>query len=300
MGFTLICCKNKSSSSQQIDLDIPDKMVLIPSGVYYQDDLIKDSIQIPAFFMDETEITNRQFQKFVDATGYLSIAERPIDWDDFKTSLAPNAPKPPDSLLEAGSMVFRPTETPVSLSDHTQWWHWEIGANWKHPEGIESDINQRLDHPVVHIAYEDALAYAAWAGKRLPSEEEWEWAASAGNLQNRYPWGNEDINNKTQFANFWQGLFPFENRLEDGFANSAAIKSFPPNALGLYEMAGNVWEWSSSSVKSRDGSSLQVIKGGSYLCNDSYCAGYQISNRMKTTKDSAMNHLGFRCVRDIN
>ena len=168
----------------------------------------KHEVQISAFWMDKTEVTNQQFMTFVKATNYQTIAERPINWEAMKKELPPDTPKPPDSLLQAGALVFQATDQPVRLDNPGQWWDWTIGANWQHPEGPSSNIDDRMDHPVVHIAGEDAVAYAKWAGKRLPTEAEWEWAARGGKRAAIYPWGNEKVDEGKPKANFWQGLFP--------------------------------------------------------------------------------------------
>lgn len=281
----------------------------------------KHEVRISAFWMDETEVTNARFAEFVEATGYLTVAERPIDWEVMKKDLPPGTPRPPDSLLQSGALVFHKTEQPVPLDDPGRWWQWTIGAHWRQPEGPGSSIEGKENHPVVQIAWEDAAAYAKWAGKRLPTEAEWEWAARGGKTDMVYPWGNQRVNDGAPKANFWQGLFPFENTMRDGFFGTAPVKSFPPNGYGLYDMAGNVWEWCSdwfdfhfyqkSEASGTDvGGPLRsfnpsmpfqqekVIRGGSFLCSEDYCSGYRNARRMGSTVDTGLNHTGFRCVKD--
>ena len=310
----------------------PGDMVYVPEGTFQmggkspqaaRDELPRREVRVSAFYMDRTEVTNRAFEAFVTATGYTTVAERPIDWEALRAQLPPGTPKPPDSLLRAGSLVFRQTDHPVDLRDFSQWWAWTRGASWRHPEGPGSDLEGRMDHPVVHIALEDARAYAAWAGKRLPTEAEWEWAAMGGLDDPKYPWGNAPIDSATDKANFWQGIFPFRNEETDGFYNTAPVGSYPANGYGLYDMAGNVWEWCQDKYRP-DAYALEnapskrinprgpetsydptepyaekyVIRGGSYLCNESYCSGYRVARRMRSTPDSSFGHTGFRCVRD--
>lgn len=310
-----------------------DGMVYIPGGEYKmggksdqaeKDEFPVHEIQISPFWIDETEVTNRQFSKFVKETGYLTTAEKDINWEEMKKELPEGTTKPPDSVLAAGSLTFKPTNGPVDLRDYSQWWIWTRGASWRHPEGPESTIEDRMDHPVVHISWYDAKTYADWAGKRLPTEAEWEFAASGG-LEKKYPWGDEAIENSFDKANFWQGFFPHRNDKKDGFISTAPVKSFPPNSYGLYDMAGNVWEWCedkynvysySENVKAKKTTNPKgsenyydprepylakhVIRGGSFLCNDSYCSGYRVSRRMGSTRDSGFSHTGFRCVKDMN
>lgn len=335
----LSACSNpqKGDSNQLSEGDSPtstvnEGMVRIAGGSFvmggrseqaYEDEFPNHEVQVSGFWMDETEVTNRQFQEFVAATGYVTIAERAVDWEEMKSQVPPGTPKPPDSVLAPGSLVFQPTEGPVDLRDYSQWWKWTIGANWKQPGGPGSSLEGRMDHPVVHIAWEDARAYATWAGKRLPTEAEWEWAASGG-ANVKYPWGNEPIDEAYDKANFWQGFFPYENKEKDGYYATAPVKSFPSNDFGLYDMAGNVWEWCEDKYnvntyaanEQRKGvvdpkgadsyydpsapyTPKHVIRGGSFLCNDSYCSGYRVARRMSSSKDSGFNHTGFRCVKDI-
>jgi formylglycine-generating enzyme required for sulfatase activity len=308
-------------------------MVLIPAGIYtmggrssqaYPDEFPKHPVTVSAFYMDKHEVTNQEFYDFVEATNYKTIAERDIDWDEMKKTLPPGVAKPDDSLLRAGSLVFKATKGPVNLQDYSQWWQWTTGANWKHPEGPESNIENRMNHPVVHIAWDDAKAYADWANKRLPTEAEWEWAAQGGNSENIYPWGNTSIEEAHIKANFWQGVFPYNNRESDGYSSTAPILTYPENGYGLYDMAGNVWEWCEDkydynayqkelvkgTIQNPEGSKVyydtgeqlapkHVMRGGSFLCNDSYCSGYRVSRRMSSSRDSSFNHTGFRCVQDL-
>ncbi|MFT6868038.1 MAG: sulfatase modifying factor 1 [Cyclobacteriaceae bacterium] len=327
--ITLIGC---SGTEKKETVNAPEGMVVIPSGQFemggkseqaYQDEFPRHKVSISAFLMDANEVTNSEFGAFVKATGYKTIAEKDIDWDEMLSQLPAGTPKPADSVLQAGSLVFIQTDGPVDLNNYAQWWRWTIGANWQHPEGPNSTIENRLDHPVVHIAWDDAVAYAKWADKRLPTEAEWEWASMGGKSDVKYPWGNESIEQATDKANFWQGKFPYQNYNLDGFESTAPIKSFPANGYGLFDMAGNVWEWCqdkydvtayeryaedvandpTGSEQYNDPrepySPKHVIRGGSFLCNDSYCSGYRVARRMSSSKDSGFNHTGFRCVKDL-
>lgn len=313
----------------------PEGMVYIPGNSYemggrssqaYQDEFPRHTVEVSPFFMDKTEVTNRQFAAFVEATGYITVAERAIDWEEMKKDLPPDTPQPPDSTLQPGSMVFKPTSVEVDLSKYHLWWDWRTGANWRQPEGTGSSIEDRMDYPVVQVAWEDAKAYAEWGGKRLPTEAEWEWAATGGNNKNKYPWGNGSIETAWDKANFWQGGFPYYNDTLDGYFGAAPVKSYPSNDFGLYDMAGNVWEWcadryhvaayedaaQSDTRKDPQGPETSydpldpyvkgkyVMRGGSYLCNDSYCSGYRNSRRMPSEASSGANHKGFRCVKDVS
>ncbi|MDR3696820.1 formylglycine-generating enzyme family protein [Mucilaginibacter sp.] len=285
------------------------------------DEYPKHKVTVDGFWMDTTEVTNAEFAKFVLATGYITTAERKPDWNALKKQLPPGTAKPDDSLLVAASLVFDPPNHAVDLNDYTQWWQWKKGANWRHPHGPGSNIKGKEHYPVVHVSWFDAVAYSKWAGKRLPTEAEWEWAARGG-LQNKiYPWGNEAMDEGKPKANTWQGHFPYQNTLRDKFYGLAPVASFPANGFGLYDMAGNVWEWCADyynntyyqtinragGIKNPQGplksydpaepyTKKRVIRGGSFLCNESYCSGYRVSRRMKSSEDSGLEHVGFRCV----
>ena len=325
-------CSNEKNSSEP--LKSVNGMVKVPGGTLtmggrsedaYNDEFPRHAVQVTGFWMDQTEVTNANFQTFVTATEYLTVAERAIDWEELKTQLPPGTPKPPDSVLRPGSLIFKATDGPVDLRNYMTWWDWKIGADWRHPEGPGSSIENRMDHPVVHIAWEDAEAYAKWAGKRLPTEAEWEWASLGGNEKNKYAWGNESVENAYDKANFWQGFFPYQNELKDGFETTSPAKTYPPNAYNLYDMAGNVWEWCADKYHIESygfddsnglvtdpkgpensfdpsepyGEDKYVVRGGSFLCNDSYCSGYRNSRRMPSGSSSGSNHKGFRCVKDL-
>lgn len=278
------------------------------------------SVQLSGFYMDETEVTNADFAKFVQATNYITTAEKSIDWEELSKQVPAGTPRPPDSLLAPSSLVFKPTQGPVNLNDYSQWWEFRRGADWKHPQGPGSSIQGKDNHPVVHVSYDDALAYANWVGKRLPTEAEWEWASRGGLKNERYPWGSASVNIAPFKANSFQGNFPQEDLALDGYKSTTApVKSFQPNGYGLYDMAGNVWEWCEDwyrsdyykqsprlnpkgPSKSYDPDEPQVpkrvMRGGSFLCNDSYCASYRNAARMKSSPDSGLQHTGFRCVKE--
>ena len=303
-------------------------MVFIEGGTFMMggdndqaaaDEFPKHSITVSPFYMDTHEVTNAQFTKFVEATGYITTAERKPDWEQLKAAVPPGTPKPPDSVMVPSSLVFMPTDHPVNLNDYGQWWAWVPGANWKHPEGAGSAIKGKDDFPVIHVSWDDAFAYCKWAGKRLPTEAEWEYAARGGLKDNIYPWGNEPINVGKPKANSWEGSFPNKNTQRDGYIGLSPVKSFPANGYQLYDMAGNVWEWCADwyhpdAYKNGNGKKdpkgpassydseepyapKKVTRGGSFMCNDSYCSGYRSSRRMKSTYDSSLSNVGFRCVK---
>jgi len=271
-------------------------------------------VYVDGFWMDATEVTNEQFAKFVKATGYVTVAERKPRAEDY-----PGAP--PENLV-AGSVVFTPPDHEVHLDNHYQWWAYVTGANWRHPEGPGSDTKGREKHPVVHIAFEDAEAYAKWAGKRLPTEAEWEFAARGGASGNLYAWGNDFHPNGKWMANTHQGHFPRTNTAEDGHKATAPVAQFPSNAYGLYDIAGNVWEWVSdwyrpdyyTQLNAQGGvarnplgpreswdpqeptEKKRVHRGGSFLCTEQYCTRYLVGTRGKGEVSTGTNHLGFRLV----
>jgi formylglycine-generating enzyme required for sulfatase activity len=285
-----------------------------------KDELPAHTAKVDGFWMDETEVTNRQFAEFVNATGYVTIAEKKPDWEEIKKQLPPGTPKPPDEVLVAASLTFHSPNQPVSLNNAAQWWEWTPGASWKQPQGPGSSIEGKEDYPVVHVAWDDAVAYANWAGKRLPTEAEWEYAARGGLKEKSFPWGDDPVEKSGFMANIWQGDFPVTDKAEDGFKGIAPIKSFEPNPYGLYDMAGNVWEWTQDWYREDYYSRItdevsvnpqgpkdsydpqeptvpkKVVKGGSFLCNVSYCEGYRVSAKMKSSADTGLEHTGFRCV----
>ena len=310
----------------------PEGMVWVPGGefsmgsvdpratLYGGPDAMRDArpvhrVYVDGFWMDATEVTNEQFEQFVKATGYVTIAERTPTQEEFPTA-------PPENLV-AGSTVFTPTPAPVPLNNHFQWWRYQKGANWRHPDGPDSDLRGRGKHPVVHIAYEDAAAYATWARKRLPTEAEFEFAARGGLSGKIYAWGDELYPGDRFMANTLQGLFPVRDTGKDGFAGVAPVKSFPANGYGLYDIAGNVWEWTSDwyrpdyyaqlaargvVVRNPQGPDApfdpaeptekkRVQRGGSFLCTDQYCTRYMVGTRGKGEVSTGSNHLGFRTVR---
>ncbi|WP_339739604.1 formylglycine-generating enzyme family protein [uncultured Sunxiuqinia sp.] len=341
---TLTCCSNLPDrfqtaanpalqTSNAPNTNLKD-MVLIPEGSFTMggdsewgrpDEFPHHEVKLSAFYMDTHEVTNKQFLAFVEATGYVTTAERKPDWEEMKSQVPPGTPKPPDEVLVAASLVFKPTDGPVSLNNPSVWWTWVQGADWRHPEGPGSSIDNRDNYPVVHVSWEDAAAYAAWAGKRLPTEAEWEYAARGGEQDVIYPWGKELIHKGEVKANSWDGRFPYDNHEKDGFMLAAPVGQYAPNAYGLYDMAGNVWEWcadwyrndyyatcenegvvinpqgpADSHDPAEPYAQKKVTRGGSFLCNDDYCSGFRVAARMKTSWDTSLNHTGFRCVASAN
>ena len=309
------------------DVSTPAKdMVWIPGGTFkmgserfYPEENPVHEVCVDGFWMDRYTVTNDQFARFAVDTGYATVAERVPDAKDY-----PGAP--PESLVP-GAMVFRKTRGRVDTRDYSHWWMWVPGANWSHPFGPQSSIEGIENHPVVHVADEDAQAYARWAGKELPTEAEWEFAARGGIDGADFTWGNDHIPNGKAMANTWQGEFPWQNLLVDGYEGTAPVGSFPPNGYDLYDMAGNVWEWtadwfiplhgqgkiksccgpvSNPRILSQDASydpaqpefhiPRKVVKGGSFLCAPSYCLRYRPAARQPQMIDSGMSHLGFRCI----
>lgn len=274
-------------------------------------------VYVDGFWMDATDVTNAEFAKFVEATGYVTVAERVPTKEQYPDAL-------PENLVQ-GSVVFTPPKKSVSLDNSYQWWSYVKGANWRHPTGRQSSIRGHEKDPVVQVAYDDALAYAKWIGKRLPTEAEWEFAQRGGLSGKIYAWGNEFRPHGRFMANTFQGHFPVKDTGEDGFAGISPVKSFPPNGYGLYDMSGNVWQWCSDWYRadayflgssqngvtrnpkgpesSRDpfepGVAKRVQRGGSFLCTDQYCTRYVAGMRGKAAVDTGTNHAGFRCVKSI-
>ena len=289
------------------------------SDQHYPEEAPVHEVAVSPFAIRATTVTNAQFAEFVGATGYVTVAERPLDPADF-----PGAP--PENLVP-GSLVFTMTPGPVDLHHLSQWWTWTPGASWRHPEGPSSSVDDRAEHPVVHVAFEDAEAYTWWADEQLPTEAEWEYAARGGLDGNAFIWGDEAVPDGEYLANFWQGDFPWRNSRDDGFERTAPVGSYPPNPFGLYDMAGNVWEWTvdwyaeqhppdvaktccvptdprgPSIEASFDPAQPQfaiprkVIKGGSFLCADNYCQRYRPAARRPQMIDTGMSHVGFRTIR---
>ena len=254
---------------------------------------------VGAFWMDETEVTNRQFARFVAASGYITFAERPLD----RESLPPEAlDSLPSGDLTQGALVFVPPPEDAEAESYHDWWKWDPAANWRHPFGADSSIDGKDEHPVVCVTLEDAEAYAAWAGKRVPTEAEWEFAARGGFSEAMFTWGNHFKPGDQWMANTWQGEFPRENTADDGFVLTAPAKSFPANGYQLHDMAGNVWEICTrgqTSYHIQFPPSSTPTRGGSYLCHISYCMRYRPAARQAQEPDSPTSHTGFRCVRDI-
>ena len=289
---------------------------LMGSNQHYPEEAPAHRVRVDGFWMDRYAVTNRDFERFVCATSYVTLAERPAKAEDY--------PGAAPELLAPSSILFKKADKPIGLSNHYNWWVYVRGADWRHPQGPDSDIRNLMDHPVVHIAYEDAAAYAKWAGKTLPSEAEWEFAARGGLDEVEYAWGDEFMPGGKHMANTWQGEFPWQNHCEDGFERTAPVGSFPPNGYGLYDMIGNVWEWTSDwyqdhanisspccTMNNPRGAALEqsfdpgqpeiriprkVMKGGSYLCAPNYCRRYRPAARVPQHVDTSTCHLGFRCV----
>ena len=303
-------------------------MVFIPGGEFTMGSSAADvradqkpahKVQIKSFYLDATPVTNRQFQAFVTATGYVTTAEKVPTLAEIMSQVPPGTPQPPPEALVAASLVFKPSPTPIGLHNSNAWWEWTKGANWKHPLGPDSTIEGKEDHPVVHISWYDAEAYAKWANKRLPTEAEWEYAARGGQKDIRYVWGNAEFNEQNPQCNIWQGEFPYKSTKAGGYFGTTPVTAYPANPYGLYDMAGNVWQWchdlyhanyySNSPTENPKGpissfdpdepyAKKHVHRGGSFLCHSSYCKGYLITARMKTSPDTSLNHLGFRCAKD--
>jgi formylglycine-generating enzyme len=288
------------------------------SDVHYREEAPAHRVVVDGFAMAATTVTNADYARFVAATGYITVAERPLDRADYPGALVED--------LVPGSLVFSMTSGPVDLRDYTKWWAWTPGASWRRPEGPGSGIDDRGDHPVVHVAFEDAQAYAHWIGHELPSEAEWEYAARGGLDCRAYTWGDDPVPGGRYLANFWQGEFPWQNTADDGHVGTAPVASFPPNGFGLYDMAGNVWEWTTDwyadghaadadkpccvpsnprgpvrevsfePAQPENSIPRRVIKGGSFLCADNYCHRYRPAARSPQAVDTGASHIGFRTL----
>jgi len=301
---------------------MPKNMVFINGGTFWMgtdqhgwNERPAHQVTVDSFWIDKIPVTNNDFAQFVKETGFKTFSEKQPTREDF--------PDAKDELLVPGSIVFKKPEGEVDMRNHYNWWEYKKGANWKYPEGPDSNFKGRAKHPVVHVTFDDALAYCEWKDKTIATEAQWEYAARGGLDKKTYTWGDqpEHLKEKAKLANIWQGNFPYENAEEDGFYGTSPIGSFLPNGYGLYDMAGNVWEWVSdwyhpeyflvspkenpTGVNKEDsfdpnepGIAKKIIKGGSFLCADNYCTGYRPSARMATDPKSGTNHLGFRCVKN--
>jgi formylglycine-generating enzyme required for sulfatase activity len=299
-------------------------MVWIPGGTFWMgcencsmpDATPAHLVAVDGFFIDRTPVTNREFERFVAATKYVTVAERPLNPRDY--------PGVALEKLKPGSAVFTPTDRPVKLDNPLQWWQYVPGASWRQPSGPGSSLKGRGDFPVVHVAFEDVEAYAKWAGKRLPTEAEFEFAARGGLDRNLYSWGNDLKPGGKAVSNTWQGRFPARDAGEDGFLGTSPVEAFPPNGFGLYDMGGNVWQWCAdwyrpdyyatlgsgvtrnpqgppdSMDPQEPGARKRVVRGGSYLCTDQYCARYLVGSRGKSEVTSGASNLGFRLVRSAS
>lgn len=296
---------------------IPGGTFLMGSDDHYEEEAPAHTVEVSGFWMDKHLVTNAQFQKFVKTTGYITFAERPANPDDY--------PGADPNLLQPSSIVFTPPQQHVEMDNHYNWWRYVPGANWRHPDGPGSSIKGREKHPVVHITYEDAEAYAQWVNKTLPTEAEWEFAARGGLDGKAFAWGDELYPNGKFMANTFQGKFPYQNSKEDGYESTSPVGAFPANGYGLYDIIGNVWEWTSDwyqehrqikkssccTLKNPRGGDREqsydpnlkdvhiprkVVKGGSFLCTPDYCRRYRPAARMAQGIDTSTCHMGFRCI----
>ena len=338
------CCDVMPPRYSMDKPDFADDMVWIPTGEFTMGAKVADfmrqwpygarsrsderplrRIKLDGFWMSITPVTNKDFSEFIEATGYVTTAEKPVDIDEIMKGLPPGTKSPPPEALLPASMVFTSPDYPVKLNNVLTWWRWQKDANWRQPEGPGSSIENRMDHPVVQVSFYDVQAYAKWKNLELPTEAQWEYAARGGHDQRMFTWGDTPINPDNPEINIWQGSFPNNNTLEDGYEGTSPVTAFAPNDYGLYDMSGNVWEWvadwyhdraysihmSDEPIVNPIGPSTsydpdepylakRVIRGGSFLCNDSYCSGYRPGARMKTSPDTSANHTGFRLVKNVS
>jgi formylglycine-generating enzyme len=321
-----------STSAGAAAVSAPPDMRWIPTGEFtmgtdnprsMHNERPAHRVHVNGYWLDTHDVTNAEFRKFVEATGYVTTAEHSVDWDQLQKELPPGTPKPPDEMLKPGSLVFTPPDHPVDLRDMGNWWTWTSGATWRHPQGPGSNIDGLDNYPVVQVSWADAVAYAKWAGKRLPTEAEWEYAARGGHEGTRYYWGNDFKPNGKFMCNTFTGEFPYHNTAEDGYAGTSPWGAFPPNGYGLYDMAGNVWQWCADSYRAdafdacpagaccanpkgpKDSfdptapnpvAEERVTKGGSFLCSAAYCESYRPTARRGVTPDTSTGHIGFRCA----
>ncbi len=289
-------------------VELPGGSFRMGSTSFYPEEAPIHTVAVGAFAVERYPVTNAQYGEFVAETGYLTVAEQPIDPAQY--------PGVDPAGLVAGAMVFQPTTGRVNLRDWRQWWKWVSGASWRQPSGPGSDVSDIPDHPVVQVAYPDAAAYARWAGRRLPTEAEWELAARGGTAT-VYPWGDDELPGGQLMANTWQGKFPYRNDSALGWTGTSPVGTFPANEFGLFDMIGNVWEWTTTEFTPHhrldqppkpccapsgpaDPAISQTLKGGSHLCAPEYCHRYRPAARSPQSQDTATSHIGFRCVLNID